>query len=80
MTPNLPPDQTPPTNHEPFINSRLDKVGSRALGMSLPRQVPLTAGKSSRIIIPANTFQDLEDGDTRDLSLNIVDRYAAPRE
>jgi len=61
MTPRLPPDQTPPTNHEPFINSRLDKV-------------PLTAGKSSRIIIPANTFQDLEDGDTRDLSLSIVDR------
>ena len=26
------------------------------------------------MIIPANTFQDLEDGDTRDLSLNIVDR------
>ena len=27
-----------------------------------------------RIIIPANTFQDLEDGDTRDLSLKIIDR------
>lgn len=61
LTPALPPDQTPATNHEPFINSRLDKV-------------PLTAGKSSRIIIPANTFQDLEDGDTRDLSLSISDK------
>jgi len=61
LTPAIPPDQTPATNHEPFINSRLDKV-------------PLTAGKSSRIIIPANTFQDLEDGDTRDLRLRIVDR------
>ena len=29
---------------------------------------------SSRIIIPANTFQDLEDGDTRDLRLSIIDR------
>ena len=27
-----------------------------------------------RIIIPANTFQDLEDGDTRDLSLRVIDR------
>ena len=35
LTPAIPPDQTPATNHEPFINSRLDKV-------------PLTAGKSSR--------------------------------
>lgn len=61
LTPAIPPEQTPATNHEPFINSRLDKV-------------PLTAGKSSRIIIPANTFQDLEDGDTRDLRLRIVDR------
>jgi len=61
LTPAIPPDQTPATNHEPFINSQLDKVA-------------LTAGKSSRIIIPANTFQDLEDGDTRDLRLRIVDR------
>ena len=36
--------------------------------------MPLTAGKFSRIMIPANTFQDLEDGDTRDLSLSVVDR------
>jgi hypothetical protein len=34
----------PPTNHKPFIANRLDKL-------------PLIAGKSSRIIIPANTFQ-----------------------
>merc|ERR1719232_2276973 len=65
MTSMIPPDtphfSTKPPNHEPFINSRLDKV-------------PLTAGKSSRIIIPANTFQDLEDGDTRDLSLRVIDR------
>ena len=27
-----------------------------------------------RVLIPANTFQDLEDGDTRDLSLRVVDR------
>ena len=27
-----------------------------------------------RVLIPANTFQDLEDGDTRDLSLRIIDR------
>ena len=33
-----------PTNHRPFIANRLDKL-------------PLIAGKSSRIIIPANTFQ-----------------------
>jgi hypothetical protein len=46
------PDQPvppPPTNHKPFIANRLDKL-------------PLIAGKSSRIIIPANTFQDLEAG------------------
>ena len=30
--------------------------------------------KYSRVIIPANTFQDLEDGDTRDLGLRVVDR------
>ena len=36
MTPNLPPDQTPPTNHEPFINSRLDKVGSLNPGDESP--------------------------------------------
>jgi hypothetical protein len=35
---------TAPTNHKPFIANRLDKL-------------PLIAGKSSRIIIPANTFQ-----------------------
>ena len=35
LTPAIPPDQTPATNHEPFINSQLDKVA-------------LTAGKSSR--------------------------------
>ena len=50
---------SPPTNHKPFIANRLDKL-------------PLIAGKSSRIIIPANTFQDLEDGDTRDLSLRFI--------
>ena len=50
----------PPTNHQPFISNRLNKLS-------------LIAGKSSRIIIPANTFQDLEDGDTRDLSLRIVE-------
>ena len=26
-TPRLPEQKTPPVNHEPFINSRLDKVG-----------------------------------------------------
>ncbi|XP_023319632.1 dystroglycan [Eurytemora carolleeae] len=50
----------PPKNHQPFITNRLNKLS-------------LIAGKSSRIIIPANTFQDLEDGDTRDLSLRIVE-------
>ena len=30
--------------------------------------------KYFRVIIPANTFQDLEDGDTRDLGLRVVDR------
>jgi len=50
----------PPENHQPFISNRLDKLS-------------LIAGKSSRIIIPANTFQDLEDGDTRDLQLRIVE-------
>ncbi len=38
------PPPSPPTNHKPFIANRLDKL-------------PLIAGKSSRIIIPANTFQ-----------------------
>ncbi len=40
----VPPPPPPPTNHKPFIANRLDKL-------------PLIAGKSSRIIIPANTFQ-----------------------
>jgi len=61
LLPVTPHFTSSPANHEPFIGSRLDKV-------------PLTSGKSSRIIIPANTFQDLEDGDTRDLSLRIMDR------
>ena len=61
MVPPTPNMATSPPNHEPFVGNRLDKV-------------PLVAGKSSRIIIPANTFQDLEDGDTRDLSLKVIDR------
>ena len=40
MTPRLPPDQTPPTNHEPFINSRLDKVSSSHPGTSPPPRCP----------------------------------------
>jgi len=51
--------ETTPTNHKPFVTNQLDKVA-------------LTAGKASRISIPANTFQDLEDGDTRDLSIKVV--------
>jgi len=61
MVPPTPNMATSPPNHEPFVGNRLDKV-------------PLVAGKSSRVIIPANTFQDLEDGDTRDLSLKVIDK------
>jgi dystroglycan 1 len=59
---SIPPPQPdfPPANHQPFISNRLNKIS-------------LIAGKSSRIFVPANTFQDLEDGDTRDLKLEIVE-------
>lgn len=60
-TPSLPPTTTEKTNHKPFVTNKLEKI-------------PLTAGKASRILIPANTFQDLEDGDTRDLSLKVVQK------
>jgi len=55
-----PPPPSFPPNHQPFISNRLNKLS-------------LIAGKSSRIILPANTFQDLEDGDTRDLNLEIIE-------
>jgi len=48
------PVETTTINHKPFVTKRLEKIA-------------LTAGKASRIIIPADTFQDLEDGDARDL-------------
>lgn len=53
------PVETTTINHKPFVTKRLEKIA-------------LTAGKASRIIIPADTFQDLEDGDARDLVLKVV--------
>ncbi|RLU24041.1 hypothetical protein DMN91_004250 [Ooceraea biroi] len=35
------------------------------------KKIPVTAGKPLSYIIPANTFSDLEDGDTRNLKLSL---------
>ncbi|XP_011136161.1 dystroglycan isoform X2 [Harpegnathos saltator] len=35
------------------------------------KKIPVTAGKLLNYAIPANTFSDLEDGDTRKLKLNL---------
>lgn len=35
------------------------------------KKIPVTAGKPLSYIIPANTFTDLEDGNTRNLKLNL---------
>ncbi|XP_032681141.1 dystroglycan isoform X2 [Odontomachus brunneus] len=35
------------------------------------KKIPVTAGKPLSYVIPANTFSDLEDGDTRKLKLNL---------
>jgi len=60
IPPEPPVQEFPPANHQPFIANRLNKIS-------------LIAGKSSRLYVPANTFQDLEDGDTRDLKLQIIE-------
>ncbi|XP_014478579.1 PREDICTED: dystroglycan [Dinoponera quadriceps] len=35
------------------------------------KKIPVTAGKPLSYVIPANTFSDIEDGDTRNLKLNL---------
>lgn len=35
------------------------------------KKIPVTAGKSLSYVIPANTFSDIEDGDTRRLRLSL---------
>lgn len=35
------------------------------------QKIPVTAGKPLSYVIPANTFSDLEDGDTRNLRLSL---------
>lgn len=35
------------------------------------KKIPVTAGKPLNYVIPANTFTDFEDGDTRNLKLNL---------
>ncbi|OAD62671.1 Dystroglycan [Eufriesea mexicana] len=35
------------------------------------KKIPVTAGKPLSYVIPANTFSDSEDGDTRDLKLSL---------
>ncbi|KAL1463302.1 hypothetical protein WDU94_015065 [Cyamophila willieti] len=46
------------TNHKPHLQTRLPKL-------------PFTAGKPATYEIPANTFHDDEDGDTRHLKLSF---------
>ncbi|XP_076659252.1 uncharacterized protein LOC143362733 isoform X3 [Halictus rubicundus] len=68
------PSTTRATTEPPRVNTETIEYGQHNFP---PRQdkrlkkIPVTAGKPLVYFIPANTFTDLEDGDTRNLKLSL---------
>ena len=68
------PTTTSSTTEPPRFTTESVEYGARNFPPRQDRRlkkIPVTAGKPLSYVVPANTFSDLEDGDTRSLRLSL---------